>query len=84
MPTLTTLVNFIGTGSDGANPIAGLIADAAGDLFGTTSQARRTATGARIFCGRTRAGRHQRDRRDGNWPTVIGGGNTNRGPTWHI
>ena len=32
--TLTTLVNFAGT--DGANPYAGLIADANGNLFGTT------------------------------------------------
>jgi uncharacterized repeat protein (TIGR03803 family) len=32
--TQTTLVGFNGT--DGANPFAGLIADAAGDLFGTT------------------------------------------------
>jgi uncharacterized repeat protein (TIGR03803 family) len=31
---VTTLVSFNGT--DGANPYAGLIADAAGDLFGTT------------------------------------------------
>jgi len=33
-PTLTTLVNFNGT--DGAGPIAGMIADANGNLFGTT------------------------------------------------
>src|SRR6202035_1329956 len=33
--TLTTLVRFNDT--DGANPAAGLISDAAGDLFGTTS-----------------------------------------------
>ena len=33
--TLTTLVNF--NSSDGANPLAGLIADANGNLFGTTS-----------------------------------------------
>src|SRR5271165_4747763 len=32
---LTTLLSF--NGSDGAGPRAGLIADAAGDLFGTTS-----------------------------------------------
>ena len=32
--SLTTLVNFNGT--NGADPFAGLIADAAGDLFGTT------------------------------------------------
>jgi hypothetical protein len=31
----TTLVNFNGT--DGSGPVAGLIADAAGDLFGTTT-----------------------------------------------
>jgi hypothetical protein len=34
MPTLTPLVSFSGT--DGDEPLAGLIADAAGDLFGTT------------------------------------------------
>ena len=34
-PTLTTLVSF--NGADGLGPVAGLIADAAGDLFGTTS-----------------------------------------------
>src|SRR5262249_29574748 len=32
--TLNTLVNF--TGSNGANPAAGLVADANGNLFGTT------------------------------------------------
>jgi uncharacterized repeat protein (TIGR03803 family) len=32
---LTTLVNF--SGSNGAEPFAGLIADASGDLFGTTT-----------------------------------------------
>jgi uncharacterized repeat protein (TIGR03803 family) len=32
-----TLYSFTGTGSDGANPYAGLIADANGNLFGTTS-----------------------------------------------
>ena len=34
-PELTTLVNFNGT--NGAEPVAGLIADAHGDLFGTTT-----------------------------------------------
>jgi hypothetical protein len=34
-PELTTLVNFNGT--DGSNPLGSLIADAHGDLFGTTS-----------------------------------------------
>ena len=34
-PTLTTLVSF--NGANGRAPLAGLIADAAGDLFGTTS-----------------------------------------------
>ena len=34
MATLTALLSF--NGADGANPEAGLIADAAGDLFGTT------------------------------------------------
>jgi len=33
--TPTTLISFNGT--NGANPVAGLIADAAGDLFGTTT-----------------------------------------------
>jgi uncharacterized repeat protein (TIGR03803 family) len=33
--TPTTLVSF--NGADGAGPVAGLIADAAGNLFGTTS-----------------------------------------------
>ena len=33
--TLTTLYSF--TGSDGARPYAGLIADASGNLYGTTS-----------------------------------------------
>jgi uncharacterized repeat protein (TIGR03803 family) len=35
-PELTTLVSF--NGRDGAGPNGGLIADAHGDLFGTTSQ----------------------------------------------
>jgi uncharacterized repeat protein (TIGR03803 family) len=35
--TLTKLVNFDG-GNDGGNPLGGLIADADGNLFGTTSQ----------------------------------------------
>ena len=35
-PTFTMLASFNGT--DGANPFAGLIADAAGDLFGTTAE----------------------------------------------
>ncbi len=34
--TLTTLYSFAGPPSDGATPTAGLIADAAGDLYGTT------------------------------------------------
>ena len=33
---LTTLVSF--NGANGADPVAGLIADANGDLFGTTIQ----------------------------------------------
>ena len=41
MPILTTLVNF--NGPNGAYPISGLIADAAGDLFGTTAAVGRTA-----------------------------------------
>ena len=36
LPALTTLVTFNGTGN-GSIPIGGLIADAAGDLFGTTA-----------------------------------------------
>ena len=39
LPTLTTLVSFNGT--NGATPVAGLIADAAGDLFGMTLSRRR-------------------------------------------
>jgi hypothetical protein len=35
-PELTTLASFNGT--DGAQPVAGLIADAHGDLFGTTQE----------------------------------------------
>jgi len=35
MAMLTTLLSFNGT--NGSNPYAGLIADAAGNLFGTTS-----------------------------------------------
>jgi uncharacterized repeat protein (TIGR03803 family) len=34
--TPTTLISFSADGSDGANPAGGLIADASGDLFGTT------------------------------------------------
>ena len=34
--TLSTLYSFTGSPSHGANPYAGLIADANGDLFGTT------------------------------------------------
>ena len=34
MPTLTTLVSFNGT--NGSEPSSGLVADSAGDLFGTT------------------------------------------------
>ena len=36
--TLSVLHNFTGYPSDGANPATGLIADAAGNLYGTTSQ----------------------------------------------
>ena len=35
-PTLTTIVNF--TGTNGSNPLAGLVADASGNLYGTTAQ----------------------------------------------
>jgi len=35
--TLTTLVVFNYNGSNGAGPVSGLLADAAGDLFGTTA-----------------------------------------------
>ncbi|HYU13540.1 MAG TPA: choice-of-anchor tandem repeat GloVer-containing protein, partial [Stellaceae bacterium] len=34
--TLTTLYSFTGTGGDGAFPVAGLISDASGALYGTT------------------------------------------------
>ena len=36
-PTLTTLYSFLGPPSDGGAPYAGLVADKAGSLFGTTS-----------------------------------------------
>jgi hypothetical protein len=35
--TLTTLYSFAGPPSDGATPTAGLVADAAGNLYGTAS-----------------------------------------------
>ena len=35
-PTLTTLVSFTGAGDEGSVPMGSLIADAKGDLFGTT------------------------------------------------
>ena len=49
MASITTLVNFDTT--HGAAPVAGLIADANGDLFGTTQPAARTATAR---CSRSR------------------------------
>jgi uncharacterized repeat protein (TIGR03803 family) len=53
-PTLTTLVNF--DGANGANPVAGLIADAAGDLFGTTLTGGPNGYGAVFEVTRTSAG----------------------------
>ena len=35
---LTTLYSFTGSGGDGANPSAGLMADPAGNLYGTTAE----------------------------------------------
>src|SRR5215813_5886557 len=37
-PELTTLVKFDGANGGPAQPVAGLIADAHGDLFGTTAE----------------------------------------------
>ena len=46
-PTLTTLVSFNGAnGANGAFPYAGLITDAAGDLFGTTVEGGAYGNGA--------------------------------------
>ena len=52
--TLTTLVTF--SGINGANPIGDLIADAAGDLFGTTSQGGANGDGTVFEIGKTGTG----------------------------
>jgi hypothetical protein len=46
MTTFTTLINFDGT--NGKTPDAGLIADAAGDLFGTTASGLSNDGGTRL------------------------------------
>ena len=53
MATLSTLVSF--SGSDGAEP-AGLIADANGDLFGTTSDGGANSDGTVFEIAKTAAG----------------------------
>jgi uncharacterized repeat protein (TIGR03803 family) len=50
----TTLVSF--TGADGSYPVGGLIADAAGDLFGTTRYGGADNDGAVFEIARTRRG----------------------------
>ena len=45
--TLTTLVSF--SGSDGANPRGDLVADANGDLFGTTEYGGSRNSGGTVF-----------------------------------
>jgi uncharacterized repeat protein (TIGR03803 family) len=52
--TPTTLVNFNGT--NGANPFAGLIADANGDLFGTTYQGGPSGEGTVFEIAKTSSG----------------------------
>jgi uncharacterized repeat protein (TIGR03803 family) len=52
--TPTTLVNFNGT--NGANPFAGLIADANGDLFGTTYQGGASGDGTVFEIAKTSTG----------------------------
>jgi uncharacterized repeat protein (TIGR03803 family) len=50
----TTLVSF--TGADGADPIGSLIADAAGDLFGTTSDLSANGYGTVFEIAKTKGG----------------------------
>ncbi len=52
--TPTTLVSFNGT--DGAAPLAGLTADAKGDLFGSTSQGGTNGDGTVFEIAKTAAG----------------------------
>ena len=49
MATLITLVSFYA--ADGYAPYSGLVADAAGDLFGTTSLGETTSPGAIVGHG---------------------------------
>ncbi len=52
--TLTTLASFAGT--DGVEPVAGLVLDAAGDLFGTTQAGGANAAGTVFEIVRTASG----------------------------
>ena len=46
--TETVLYSFTG-GSDGCGPLGGLVADAAGNLYGTTNQGGGSANGGTVF-----------------------------------
>src|SRR5690349_6317085 len=54
--TLTTLVSFDGAPSNGANPLDNLIADANGDLFGTTQKGGATNQGTVFEIAKTATG----------------------------
>jgi len=49
--TLTTIYSFAGSPNDGSGPVAGVIRDAAGDLYGTTVQGGVSGTGCSGTCG---------------------------------
>ena len=69
----TTVYRFTGEGSDGANPYAGVIFDAAGNLYGTTKAGGSQANGA-IFrlspaqSGWTETTLYSFQTQDGYWP----------------
>ena len=54
MPTLTTLVSFNGT--NGSEPSSGLVADSAGDLFGTTYSGGTSGDGTVFEIAKTASG----------------------------